>query len=86
MDKIQTPGGVGGDTAEDVMGGLKAALTKLTWRASGTKVRTLYTKNGVRLPIGLHIHVGYVSKIWELVPVHIIMAGIFTYQIIHAHI
>ena len=41
VNKIQTPPGVGGDEAEDVMGGLMAALTKLTWRASGAKVHSL---------------------------------------------
>ena len=37
MDNITTPGGVGGDTAEDVFGGLDAML-KLNWPAIGTKV------------------------------------------------
>ncbi len=38
VDTIAAPGGVGGDTAEDVFGGLEAA-TKLSWRKIGTKVR-----------------------------------------------
>ena len=37
VDRITTPSGVGGDTAEDVFGGLDAML-KLTWPTSGTKV------------------------------------------------
>ena len=37
MDGITTPGGVGGDTAEDVFGGLEA-VTNLSWREIGTKV------------------------------------------------
>ena len=38
VNKIEATGG--GDDAEDVMGGLEAALTKLTWRDPdiGTKV------------------------------------------------
>ena len=37
VDGITTPDGVGGDTAEDVFGGLEA-VTKLSWREIGTKV------------------------------------------------
>ncbi len=37
VDAIAAPNGVGGDTAEDVFGGLEA-VTKLAWREIGTKV------------------------------------------------
>ena len=37
VDNITTPGGVGGDTTEDVFGGLDAML-ELNWPATGTKV------------------------------------------------
>ena len=37
VDAITTPDGVGGDTAEDVFGGLDAIL-KLSWPKHGTKV------------------------------------------------
>ena len=37
VDSITTPGGVGGDAAEDVFGGLDAVL-KLNWPTTGTKV------------------------------------------------
>jgi len=49
VDKIQAPFGVGGDTAEDVMGGLKAALTKLTWRAGGTKVHSRMCHSSINM-------------------------------------
>ena len=42
MDRLTTPGGVGGDTAEDVFGGLDAVL-KLSWPTDGTKVDLLCT-------------------------------------------
>lgn len=38
-DSITIKDGVGGDTAEDVFGGLEA-VTKLSWREIGTKVKT----------------------------------------------
>lgn len=41
VDSITTPSGVGGDTAEDVFGGLDAVL-KLSWPREGTKVSTQY--------------------------------------------
>ena len=46
VDSIRTPSGVGGDTAEDVFGGLEA-VTKLGWRVIGTKV--------------VHMHVPHLS-------------------------
>ena len=39
-DSINVESGVGGDTCEDVFGGLKA-VTKLQWRCVGTKVSTV---------------------------------------------
>ncbi len=33
--------GVGGDTAEDVLGGLKVALREIKWRPGGTKVESV---------------------------------------------
>ena len=44
VDRITTPNGVGGDTAEDVFGGLDAML-KLNWPTIGTKV---FSNNTVR--------------------------------------
>jgi hypothetical protein len=41
VENITTPGGVGGDMAEDVFGGLDAML-KLNWPAIGTKVSKLH--------------------------------------------
>ena len=41
VDKVETPAGVGGDDAEDVMGGLYVAVNKLQWRDNGTKVSAL---------------------------------------------
>ena len=41
VGRIVTTSGVGGDTAEDVMGGLKVALRELSWRSEGTKVHLL---------------------------------------------
>ena len=38
VDSIAAPDGVGGDTAEDVFGGLEG-VTKLAWRDIGTKVK-----------------------------------------------
>ena len=40
VDAITTPSGVGGDTAEDVFGGLDAML-KLSWKTVNTKVDQL---------------------------------------------
>lgn len=38
VNSIGAPHGVGGDEAEDIMGGLKFAFTQLKWRKSAAKV------------------------------------------------
>lgn len=46
VDSVTTPCHVGGDTAEDVFGGLDAVL-KLKWPSDGTKVSYSHTINSM---------------------------------------
>lgn len=65
LDKIETPDGVGGDVAEDVMGGLDMAVNKLKWHDSGTKVSAVLVNSQITLSLywaDVYVHIRVVPR------------------------